>query len=114
MSATKFADFLKTSKLDPRRLIAASHKLETLQPEDRAIRLARRQAKKGDAPPPAADAVKVVPIKPRTGRPVTQRAMEAAMTGGTVSGPTKTRILKAINHLLEQKKQPKIELKTLF
>lgn len=115
MSATKFADFLKTQKLDPRRLVAASHKLETLQPEDRAIRLAKRQAKKGDAPPPPAEgAEKVVPKKPRTGRPVTQRAMEAAMSGTAISGPTKTRILKAINHLLEQKKQPKVELKALF
>ncbi len=114
-STTKFADFLTSKKLDARRLIAASHQLETLQPEDRAIRLARRQAKKGDAPPPAAEgAAKVVPVKPRSGRPVTQRAMEAAMTGGTVSGPTKTRILKAINHLLVQKKQEKVELKALF
>jgi hypothetical protein len=36
------------------------------------------------------------------------------MTGKSVSGPTKHRMLKAINALLEQKKGEKIELKALF
>ena len=40
--------------------------------------------------------------------------MEPPSPGGTVSGPTKTRILKAVNHLLEQKKQEKVDLKALF
>ncbi|HEY5242789.1 MAG TPA: hypothetical protein VIJ22_15025, partial [Polyangiaceae bacterium] len=52
--------------------------------------------------------------KAKSGRPVTDRAMQAALTGGAVSGPTKTRILKAVNHLLEQKKQEKVDLRLLF
>ena len=40
--------------------------------------------------------------------------MQAALGGGSLSGPTKTRLLKAVNHLLEQKKQDKVELKALF
>ena len=78
-------------------------------PEDRLIRLNKRRARKaegGDAPKETR--------KPHSGRPVSDRALHAALTGGTLSGPTKTRILKAVNHLLEQKKQDKVDLKTLF
>ncbi len=104
----KLADFLKSKKLDARRVLAASHKLETLRTEDKAIKLAKRRAKSGD------ENAKKEERKPRTGRPVTERAMSAALAGKTISGPTKQRILRAVNHLLEQKKADKVELKTLF
>ena len=115
MNATKFAEFLTSKKLDARRLLIVSHELETLHRSDRDIKLGQRRAKAGDAAsPPAADAPKVEKVKPRSGRPLTPRSLNAAMSGGTLSGPIKTRFLKAINHILEQKKQPKVELKTLF
>jgi hypothetical protein len=110
MSDTKFAQFLSSKKLDARRIIAASYKLETLHPEDREIKRVKRAQKKGET----AEGTTKETRKPRSGRPVTQRAMEAAVKGGAVSGPTKTRILKAVNHLLEQKKQEKVEMKALF
>ena len=34
---TKFAQFIASKKLDPRRILVASHKLETLTLEDRTI-----------------------------------------------------------------------------
>jgi hypothetical protein len=108
-TTTKFATFLKDKKLDARRIMAASHKLESLHPEDRTIRLAKRQNKKAEGDK------KVVDVREtRSGRPVTPRSIEAAVTGKSVSGPTKTRILRAINSILEQKKQEKVELRTLF
>jgi hypothetical protein len=107
---TKFAQFIASKKLDARRIMAASHQLETLTVEDRTIRRLKRAGRKGEG----GDAAPKETRKPRSGRPVTQRAMDAALKGGSVSGPTKTRILKAINHLLEQKKQDKVELKALF
>jgi hypothetical protein len=109
--ASKFAQFLADNKIDPRRVAAASNELERLRPEDRAKRLARRQAKKAETKP-AADAEK--PGKPRSGRPATGRALAAATEGKAVSGPTKTRLLRAVNHLLEQKKKSATDLKTLF
>jgi hypothetical protein len=110
MAETKFAQFLTAKKLDPRRVIAASHKLEALQPEDRLIKLNKRRARNAEGGEGAVKETR----KPRSGRPVTQRAIEAALQGGVVSGPTKTRILHAVNHLLEQKKQDKVDLRTLF
>ncbi len=107
---SKFAQFLASKKLDARRILAASRRLEHLQPEDRLIKLKKRQAKKGDGGENAPKETR----KPRSGRPVTPRAIDAALAGKPVSGPTKTRILRAVNHLLEQKKQEKVDLKTLF
>jgi hypothetical protein len=109
-TTTKFATFLKDKKVDPRRLLAVSHKLESLKAEDRTIRLAKRKNRKaeGDAKGPAETR------EARSGRPVTSRALDAALTGKSVSGPAKTRLLRAVNALLEQKKLDKVDLKTLF
>jgi hypothetical protein len=109
--ASKFAEFLTANKIDPRRVAAASRELERLRPEDRAKRLARRTAKKAETKP-AADAEK--PGKPRSGRPATGRLLTAATAGKPVSGPAKTRLLRAVNHLLVQKKKTATDLKTLF
>jgi hypothetical protein len=106
---TKFATFLKDKKVDPRRILTASHSLESLQAEDRTIRLNKRTIRKSEDKKGEPET-----RKPRSGRPVTPRALEAAMTGKTVSGPTKNRILRAINVLFEQKKLEKIELKAIF
>ena len=109
-SSSKFAQFLSSKKVDPRRIMSASHTLESLQREDRLIKLVKGRAKKEGA----SEADKAEKRKPRSGRPVTERAMAAALKGGVLSGPTKNRILKAVNHILEQKKQEKVELKALF
>lgn len=105
---SKLATFLATKKLDARRVLVASHELEKFRPEDRAIKLAKRRAKGGDENAPKETR------KPRSGRPVTQRAIDSALAGRAVSGPTKSRILRAVNHLLEQKKAEKVDLKALF
>lgn len=108
--ATKFESFLSEKKIDPRRILAASHDLERLRPEDRAIRLAKSKARKSEDKKKEGLAAE----KPRSGRPVTDRAIKAAMTGKEVSGPMKSRLLKAVNHILEQKKQEKVDLRALF
>lgn len=108
----KFAQFIAARKLDRRRILAASRQLERLRPEDRNIKLKKRLAKK--AASDGGDAAPKETRKPRSGRPVTPRAMDAALRGREVSGPTKSRILRAVNHLLGQKKQDKVDLKALF
>lgn len=114
--STKFADFITEKKLDRRRIIASSSKLEKLRPEDRAIRLAKRAAKAKVAAGAGADeATKAAAAKKsRSGRPVTDRAIDAAIAGKSLTGPQKTRILRAVNALLEGKKDTAIELSALF
>ena len=112
--SNKLQTFLDTNKLNPKRLLAVSHKLETLQRADRAIKLGKRQGKKAADAGTAKEGDVKETGKPRSGRPVTPRALEAALKGTALSGPTKQRILRAVNYLLEQKKKDKVELKTLF
>ena len=97
---SKFADFIKAQKIDPRRIAASSRLVERLRPEDRAIRLKKRLARAGDAKPAAGEAGP----KPRTGRPVTAQILSRALEGKSVAGPAKTRLLRAVNRILEQKK----------
>ncbi len=110
MAESKFAQFIAAKKLDPRRIIAASVAIEKLRPEDRTIKLNKRRARAAEA----SEGVPKETKKPRSGRPVTPRAFAAAVSGGKVSGPTKTRLLSAVNRLLEQKKQEKVDLRQLF
>jgi hypothetical protein len=110
--SNKLKSFLDSNKLNAKRLLAVSHKLETLTRDDRRIKLGKRKGK-GDAPAPEKKEGEK-PAKPRSGRPVTPLALDTALGGGTISGPTKQRILRAVNYLLEQKKKDKVELKTLF
>jgi len=107
--SSKLATFLSSKKIDPRRVVSASHSLEQLRPEDRQIKLNRRRAKGGEG-----EAGPKEERKPRSGRAVTSRAMHAALFGKPVSGPTKSRILRAVNALLEAKKAEKTDLKALF
>ncbi len=110
--ATKLEDLLKEKKIDPRRILSASAEIERLRREDRAIRLAKRVARKAEDPAKKKEGL--AGKKPRTGRPVTLRAIDAAIAGKQISGPQKTRILRALNHVLEQKKLDKVELSAVF
>jgi hypothetical protein len=111
--ASKFADFLKENKIDERRLMSSSALLERLRPEDRAARLAGKKRKSDDAPKAEGDDA-TPPAKRRSGRPVTPRLLAAANNGGTVSGPAKTRLLRAVNRILEQRKKDAVDLRALF
>jgi hypothetical protein len=108
---SKFSDFLQGNKIDPRRIAASSSFLEKLRPEDRSSRLQQRQskAKEGGATPTAEGAA-----KRRSGRPVTPQLLKKALEGKPVTGPAKTRLLRAVNRLLEQKKKDPVDLRALF
>jgi hypothetical protein len=64
---SKLSDFLSKSKIDSRRLLSASKGIESFGPEDRAIVLARRNAKGASATDAIKEAAKT---KKRSGRPV--------------------------------------------
>lgn len=107
---TKFAGYLKENKIDPARVVYASEQIERFTPADRKIKLAKRQARGKDDE--AAKAAKT--LKPRTGRPVTSQLVTKAIKGGDVSGPQKSRILRALTRIAEQKKLSAPALSNLF
>jgi hypothetical protein len=115
---SKLESFLAEKKIDRRQLLVVSKDLESLRPEDRALRLARRggaaaKAEGGEGDKKDGAAAKET-RKPRSGKPVSSAALGKILAGKPVSGPTKTRVLRAVNAILERKKQSKIELSAIF
>ncbi|HSC89645.1 MAG TPA: hypothetical protein VLC09_20320 [Polyangiaceae bacterium] len=107
--ASKLSEFLASKKIDSRRVVAASADIERLRPEDRAHRLAKRLSKREGGKPVAADAP-----KPRSGRPVTQVLLDKIEAGKVVPSAAKTRVLRAVNAVLESKKTELAQFKDLF
>jgi len=107
--ATKLETFLSEKKIDSRRLLAVSRDIERLRPEDRAVRLALRLARKAE------DAKRPEGLKkPRSGRPVSKTTLSKALTGKRVSHLARTRILRAVNRILERRKNEPVTVSELF
>lgn len=107
---SKLGDYLKTNKIDARRVVAASRGLERQTAEDRTLVAKKSAIKAGKAEKDESLAGK----KPRSGRRVTQPAMDRAVAGTAVGGPTKTRILRAVNAILGARKKPEAAFRDLF
>lgn len=107
---SKLSDSLKNHKIDPRRIVGASKGLERRTADDLAL-LAKKAAIKAGKAEKNEDVLKA---KPRSGRPVTLPQIEKAMRGETISGPAKTRVVRAVNAILEGRKQPAITIRDLF
>ena len=109
LMATKLEAFLDKEKISARRLLSASRQLERLRAEDRRIKLVQKRARKSeDGKKPEGLA------KPRSGRPVTKVTLENAVRGKCLSSAAKTRILRAVNRVLEQRKKDAVALDALF
>jgi hypothetical protein len=104
--SSKLEQFLSDKKIDQRQLLSVSKDLESLRDEDRAIRLARRKKGEGEE--------KKETKKPRSGKPITPVTLGKIFANKAVTGPTKTRVLRAVNTILERKKQPAVALADLF
>ncbi len=111
--ASKFEQFLKEKGIDPRRILVASLAIEALRPEDRQLKYAQRRARGEEGGAKKAEASESKP-RPRSGRPVNERLLRDATSGKPVTGPQKSRLLRAVNRILEQKKQPPVDLRALF
>src|SRR5262245_12155794 len=94
---SKLSDYLKKHKIDARRVLAASSELEALRPEDRAIRLARKEA--------ATDESKkeLAAKKRRSGRKLSQPTLSKALAGGTLTRRSRARVVRAVNAVLALK-----------
>ena len=106
---SKLSDYLQQQKIDPRRVLVASHDIEQLRPEDRAVRLAKKRLKGGDE-----KAKEAAEKERRSGRPVSQPTLNRALGGAAVSPAAKSRIVRAVNAVLTQKKKSEVALRDLF
>jgi hypothetical protein len=106
---SKFKEYLEKQGIDSRRVLVASKKIESLRPEDRAIKRMRQLSKKEDSSKKDTDSK-----KPRSGRPVASPTLAKAIKGEALSGAAKNRILRAVNAVLKQKSKPEATLSDLF
>jgi hypothetical protein len=111
--SSRFSEYLSTEQIDPRRLLVASRQIERLRPEDRAIRLKKRLSKKSGDAAKEGENKEAAPER-RSGRAITPRLLSQAQAGSTLSGPQKTRLLRALNRVLEQKKKEPVDLRKVF
>ncbi len=107
---SKLSDYLTKNKIDARRVVGASRGLERQTAEDRALIAKKAAIKAGKMEKDEA----ITKAKPHSGRRVTQPAMDRAMAGTTVAGPTKTRIVRAVNAILAARKKPEATFRDLF
>ncbi len=109
---SKLEDLLSNKKLDPRRVVAASNKVERRSREDRAIALAKKQVRGGKSGEALEALAKQKPA--RSGKPLTAPLLSRAIRGDKLSGASKQRVLRAVNAALASKKQDAVELTDLF
>ena len=107
---TKLSAFLTQNKIDSRRVVLASRKIEARTAEDKKLAETKIQMKAGKIEKDA----DVLAKKPRSGRPVTHTGIGKAMLGRPVVGPVKTRIVRAVNAVLVQKKKSEVTFRDLF
>lgn len=107
---SKLSDWLKTNKIDARRVVVASKGLERRTTEDLALVAKKAAIKAGKSEKDES----ITKAKPRSGRPVSLPQVEKALRGETISGPAKTRVVRAVNAILVGRKQPEIGFRDLF
>jgi hypothetical protein len=107
---SKLGDYLKTNKIDTRRVLSTSRSLEQRTRDDRKLVAEKALMKAGKKEKDEA----VLAKKPRSGRALTAPMMSRAIAGKDVPGPVKTRIVRAVNSLLSAKKKAEIKIHDLF
>jgi hypothetical protein len=110
---SRFSELLTSENIDPRRILVASAAVERLRPEDRRAHYLKRKQKASGAAPEKKEGEEPA-AKPRSGRVVTREALRRAQEGLSLSGAQKTRLVRALNRVLEQKKKQPVELRKVF
>ncbi len=111
---SKLGDYLKKHKVDVRRVVAVSRHLEALQPEDRAIKMARVRVKAGADT--ATDALKEQAAKKvRSGRSLSRVALDRVLADKPVTRKSRARIVRAVSALVSKKsKGGEVKAQDLF
>ena len=107
----QFSDFLSQAGIDTGRLLRASQRIEGVQDEDRALMRKRAEKRRRSAGQSYADAGIA---KPRSGRPLRPGHIEAAMSDQPVPGPVRTKMVRAVNAILQKKGQDPVNAPKLF
>jgi acyl-CoA reductase-like NAD-dependent aldehyde dehydrogenase len=106
-------DFIHSKGILPDAIVAASQKLEASRLQDRKLlqqRSTKRRGKETTSKPYAELGI----AKPRSGRGLSAAAVASALNEQALTVRQRGKMLKAINALLEKKKEAAVDMKTLF
>ena len=95
-----FADFLSSRNIDPKQILEVSRRLEAVNDEDREL-IRKRAAKRRKDPKKSYEEAGIA--KPRSGRPLREGHLEAALADRPVPGPVRTKFVRAVNAIIEKK-----------
>lgn len=106
--------FLDSKSITEKQLILVSGRLETFDEADRAL-MVKRSAKRRDKEQATKKYEELSLTKPKAmGRGLTALQLSAAVADKPVARKVRTKILRAVNHVLSKKSQPAADMKALF
>lgn len=106
--------FLDSKGITEKQLIHVSGRLETFGDADRAL-MVKRAEKRRNKELAAKKYAELELAKPKAmGRPLTSLQLSAAVADKPVARKVRSKILRAVNHVLSKKSQPAADMKALF
>jgi len=106
-------DFIHSKGIAPDSIVAISQKLEVMNPQDRKL-LAQRAAKRKGKETASKPYAELNIAKPHSGRGLTAATVASALNEQALSVRQRSKMLRAVNALLEKKKEAAVDMKTLF
>lgn len=107
----QFADFLSEKGLSPDQILRVSRRIESLRDADRAL-MRKRALKRRTSAGQSYEEANLA--KPRSGRPLRPGHLAAATGDQPVPGPVRTKLVRAVNQILQKKGQEPIRHPQLF
>ncbi|WP_373046003.1 hypothetical protein [Vulgatibacter sp.] len=107
----QFSDFLSEKGIETKRLLQVSQRLERVGNADRDLIRKRAEKRRRNPGQSYADANLG---KPKSGRSLRPGHIEAAMQDKPVPGPVRSKMVRAVNRLLEKKGQDAVTAPKLF
>lgn len=103
--------FIEGKAITPQAIAITSRRIEAFEAKDWTLRDARAAKRRNEPEKKYAEANLA---KPKSGRGIALKVVEAAVAGKPVTRKSRTKILAAVNALLAAKKQAAADMKVLF
>lgn len=106
-----FQSFLASNGIKEIQIIRASNRIEANTKPERALRVARAAKRRTQADKKYAE---LNIAKPKAGRGISTQHLIAAAADKPLPRKVRSKLLRAVNVLLESKKKPAVDMKALF
>ena len=108
-----FKEFLDANGITPERLLRTSMRIEASRPEDRVLRVARKQLRIRRAGDKAGYSEAGIG-KPRSGRGVGEQSLLAALHDRPLPSAVRSKLVRAVNALIARSGSAAVDARALF